>query len=262
MVSFRRVLEPNWKACNVFIPERWYLIISSGAFIRIVLLLTCFYWICVNETSIHNNCNNELKISLYIVRPGRFYCLHTFKKWFFETVYKIKNIQGFTFRNTSVHFVFRSLDWSKSLKISVTLMVIHTKHLKLPLVCQLNHFSAPEVQLCYCSFTSIIQFYNHFCPFLSFPLAGQKVSATTERVAFKCPEGYGNGNFADPVTCRRFYQVNYTSIRFRFCLRIKDYLNVFVPIFVFIKTTHKFSYGFTSVYVFQERLKNSSLRQT
>lgn len=131
----------------------------------------------------------------------------------FETVYKIKNIQSFSFRNTSVHFVFRSLDWSKSLKITVTLMVIHTKHLKLPLVCQLNHFSAPEVQLCYCSFTSIIQFYNHFCPFLSFPLAGQKVSATTERVEFKCPSGYGNGNFADPVTCRRFYQVNYTSIR-------------------------------------------------
>lgn len=65
LVSFRRVLEPNWKACNVFIPERWYLIISSGAFIRIVLLLTCFYWIYVNETSIHNNCNNELEICLF-----------------------------------------------------------------------------------------------------------------------------------------------------------------------------------------------------
>lgn len=24
---------------------------------------------------------------------------------------------------------------------------------------------------------------------------------------FKCPEGQGNGNFADPATCRRFYQV-------------------------------------------------------
>nr|CAD7588525.1 unnamed protein product [Timema genevievae] len=24
---------------------------------------------------------------------------------------------------------------------------------------------------------------------------------------FECPEGAGNGNFADPVTCRRFYQV-------------------------------------------------------
>jgi len=27
---------------------------------------------------------------------------------------------------------------------------------------------------------------------------------------FKCPEGQGNGNFADPATCRRFYQVIYT----------------------------------------------------
>lgn len=25
---------------------------------------------------------------------------------------------------------------------------------------------------------------------------------------FTCPEGQGNGNFADPATCRRFYQVN------------------------------------------------------
>jgi hypothetical protein len=24
---------------------------------------------------------------------------------------------------------------------------------------------------------------------------------------FVCPEGAGNGNFADPATCRRFYQV-------------------------------------------------------
>jgi hypothetical protein len=24
---------------------------------------------------------------------------------------------------------------------------------------------------------------------------------------FICPEGAGNGNFADPATCRRFYQV-------------------------------------------------------
>lgn len=28
---------------------------------------------------------------------------------------------------------------------------------------------------------------------------------------FRCPEGQGNGNFADPATCRRFYQV----IKFR-----------------------------------------------
>jgi len=28
---------------------------------------------------------------------------------------------------------------------------------------------------------------------------------------FKCPEGQGNGNFADPATCRRFYQVIYTT---------------------------------------------------
>ncbi|KAL1397416.1 hypothetical protein pipiens_002521 [Culex pipiens pipiens] len=29
---------------------------------------------------------------------------------------------------------------------------------------------------------------------------------TKEEKEFKCPEGYGNGNFADPATCRRFYQ--------------------------------------------------------
>lgn len=26
---------------------------------------------------------------------------------------------------------------------------------------------------------------------------------------FTCPEGQGNGNFADPATCRRFYQVSF-----------------------------------------------------
>lgn len=25
-------------------------------------------------------------------------------------------------------------------------------------------------------------------------------------VTFECPQGMGNGNFADPATCRRFYQ--------------------------------------------------------
>ncbi|XP_031636611.1 uncharacterized protein LOC116349354 [Contarinia nasturtii] len=47
-----------------------------------------------------------------------------------------------------------------------------------------------------------------FCTvaFTSNLVYGQKVSATTERVEFKCPSGYGNGNYADPATCRRFYQ--------------------------------------------------------
>lgn len=25
---------------------------------------------------------------------------------------------------------------------------------------------------------------------------------------FRCPEDQGNGNYADPATCRKFYQVN------------------------------------------------------
>ena len=36
-----------------------------------------------------------------------------------------------------------------------------------------------------------------------FPTAQQN----KEEKEFKCPVEQGNGNFADPVTCRRFYQV-------------------------------------------------------
>lgn len=42
--------------------------------------------------------------------------------------------------------------------------------------------------------------------FFPFVLVGQK-STTAEREEFKCP-GHANGNYADPSTCRRFYQVN------------------------------------------------------
>lgn len=37
---------------------------------------------------------------------------------------------------------------------------------------------------------------------------GQREKPTAPLGEFKCPEGYGSGNFADPVTCRRFYQVS------------------------------------------------------
>lgn len=29
-----------------------------------------------------------------------------------------------------------------------------------------------------------------------------------DKEEFECPTNWGNGNFADPVTCRRFYQVD------------------------------------------------------
>jgi hypothetical protein len=42
----------------------------------------------------------------------------------------------------------------------------------------------------------------------AFPLcvAGHREKRAEEK-EYLCPEGEGNGNFADPVTCRRFYQV-------------------------------------------------------
>jgi len=33
-------------------------------------------------------------------------------------------------------------------------------------------------------------------------------SKDKEKEEFECPANAGNGNFADPVTCRRFYQVS------------------------------------------------------
>lgn len=41
---------------------------------------------------------------------------------------------------------------------------------------------------------------------------GQKATPAPEREAFKCPVGYGNGNFADPATCRKFYQVRFAQL--------------------------------------------------
>lgn len=34
-----------------------------------------------------------------------------------------------------------------------------------------------------------------------------------EKEEFECPPNSGNGNFADPVTCRRFYQVKKKSTK-------------------------------------------------
>lgn len=65
---------------------------------------------------------------------------------------------------------------------------------------------------------------------------------------FRCPEGQGNGNFADPATCRRFYQVihiinlssnNYIRISHLLCLFllsiiILDYLSLLRFILVIV----------------------------
>lgn len=44
---------------------------------------------------------------------------------------------------------------------------------------------------------------------LSLSYAAQKDGK--EKEEFECPEALGNGNYADPVTCRRFYQVKCAS---------------------------------------------------
>lgn len=44
-----------------------------------------------------------------------------------------------------------------------------------------------------------------------FPVYSQKRSDDKkDETEFVCPEGQGNGNFADPATCRRFYQVHHS----------------------------------------------------
>lgn len=59
-----------------------------------------------------------------------------------------------------------------------------------------------------CHVSLLLYFISSF--FSLFTLVGQKsVQATTEKVEFKCPSGYGNGVFADPASCRRFYQVSF-----------------------------------------------------
>ena len=40
-----------------------------------------------------------------------------------------------------------------------------------------------------------------------FLLAAECQQKKPDEKEFVCPEGAGNGNFADPATCRRFYQV-------------------------------------------------------
>lgn len=45
------------------------------------------------------------------------------------------------------------------------------------------------------------------CKFIVFALAITSISAQSkDKEEFECPTNDGNGNFADPVTCRRFYQ--------------------------------------------------------
>jgi hypothetical protein len=34
-----------------------------------------------------------------------------------------------------------------------------------------------------------------------------QLAQSKDKEEFECPTNVGNGNFADPVTCRRFYQV-------------------------------------------------------
>lgn len=64
-------------------------------------------------------------------------------------------------------------------------------------------------------YTYISETINYFYKYLRIPVCfvvyGQKTAKKEEErkdEEFKCPEGQGNGNFADPATCRRFYQVN------------------------------------------------------
>lgn len=55
--------------------------------------------------------------------------------------------------------------------------------------------------------------------YLNFSALGQKGKKDQEEKKdeqFKCPEGQGNGNFADPATCRRFYQVILSLIVYTF----------------------------------------------
>lgn len=53
-----------------------------------------------------------------------------------------------------------------------------------------------------------------------FTIIGQKTPSTVDvkREEFICPTGFGNGNFADPVTCRRFYQVCYIMCLYYYIL--------------------------------------------
>uniref|UniRef100_A0A1B6H8U7 Chitin-binding type-2 domain-containing protein n=1 Tax=Homalodisca liturata TaxID=320908 RepID=A0A1B6H8U7_9HEMI len=44
------------------------------------------------------------------------------------------------------------------------------------------------------------------CALLPFVNCQRRSDDKKEEVEFVCPEGQGNGNFADPATCRRFYQ--------------------------------------------------------
>lgn len=56
--------------------------------------------------------------------------------------------------------------------------------------------------------TSYCTFVFKFSPFfISVHSQKSKKDEDKKDEEFRCPEGQGNGNFADPATCRRFYQV-------------------------------------------------------
>lgn len=64
---------------------------------------------------------------------------------------------------------------------------------------------------------------------------------SAQKSDYVCPEGYGNGNFADPATCRRFYQVSTIALKYYSDLAAlnlyeKSTKSYFVYIFSFLKS--------------------------
>lgn len=77
--------------------------------------------------------------------------------------------------------------------------------------------------------------------------SGQKTAENSKKEEFVCPTGFGNGNFADPATCRRFYQVIFvcqdvSSSYFLFSLS-------FLLIFLFLTKYTYILYVCTKMYV-------------
>lgn len=86
-----------------------------------------------------------------------------------------------------------------------------------------------------------------------FLFTGQKqAAASAPREEFKCPNGNANGNYADPVTCRRFYQVSCLvawthkkisfSFSFSFCFVFFFYVLVSVETFT-VRAMKKWTRG-------------------
>lgn len=83
------------------------------------------------------------------------------------------------------------------------------KTFEIPIFSSIKPFFPITTQLNICDFFLLFNFNSIFFSLFQFFFSlGQKYPATTEKVEFKCPTDYGNGNFADPATCRRFYQVS------------------------------------------------------